>query len=165
MKKILLVCFITVALNACVDTQSPSQIKENQSETADSSKEITDTTLAIVPQNPIKPFSNPVMLPNGSSIGNVLKAYYLTGQFKKMLPFMIIKNGDNNAFLKKIETLDWGYPIKLTNCEWLNDSEFTIYYNATINNTQKLEIYRGKRINDTAKLYFNCRAKNPFVSD
>jgi len=165
MKKILFVCFIAIALDACVDTQSHSQTTENQSATSDSSKEITDTTLAIVPQKPKNLFSNPVILPNGSSIGNLLKAYYLTGQFKKILPFIIIKNGDNNAFLKKIETLNWGYPIKLTNCEWLNDSEFTIYYNATINNTKKLEIYRGKKINDTAKLYFDCRAKNPFVTD
>ena len=107
-------------------------------------------------------FENPALLATGSSLGNLLKAYYLTGQFQKMLPFIILKNGDKSKFLSKIATFQWGYPIKLTNCEWAN-KKFTLYYNITINNTKKLEIYRGILVNDTAKLYFDCASENPFT--
>ncbi len=135
-----------------------------QKDSAISTKDSVDSSSSIVPSDTVKQlsFNNPIMFPTGTSLVNLLKAYYNTGQFQKMKPFLIVKNNSKKPFETSIETIDWAYKITLKNCEWITKKKFKLTYTSTINNTPHLEQYYGEIVNDTAKLYYNCLFENPF---
>ena len=164
MKSILLICCISFACIGCGNNSNPSQFSSQPTTKSDSISVKKENVLENVPQKEEKNYANPVILPNGSSLVNLLKAFYLTGQFDQMLPFIILKNGNHNAFHKKIQSIEWGYSIKLSNCQWTeNHTQFILTYIANINNTKVLKQYQGEIINDTAKIYFDCGSTDPFA--
>ena len=90
-----LTCFIGCQQN---NLQTPSkniQQKDSSILTEDSA----NSAPAIVPSDTVKQisYSNPVMFPTGASLVNLLKAYYNTGQFQKMKPFLIVKNNSKKS--------------------------------------------------------------------
>lgn len=164
MKSIQLIFCISFAFIGCKNNSNSSQFSPQPTTKSDSITVKKENILANVPPKKEKNYVNPVILPNGSSLVNLLKAYYLTGQFDQMMPFFILKNGNREAFHKKIQSIEWGYSIKLSNCQWSdNHQKFILTYIANINNTKVLKQYQGEIINDTAKIYFNCGSTDPFV--
>lgn len=158
MKNALPFLFFWIALSCQSNTQKPlNSIDKSIDKSIDSAQAIvsSDTLKQIA-------YNNPVMLPNGASLVNLLKAYYNTGQFQKIKPFLILRNNSKKTFESSIETIDWAYKITLKNCEWVTKNKFKLTYTSTINNTPHLEQYYGEIINDTAKLYYNCLFENPF---
>lgn len=143
--------------------QIPSK-NVQQNDSIISKKDSANSSSSIVPSDTVKQlsFNNPVMFPTGTSLVNLLKAYYNTGQFQKMKPFLIVKNNSKKPFETSIETIDWAYKITLKNCEWITKNKFKLTYSSTINNTPHQEQYYGEIVNDTAKLYYNCLFENPF---
>ncbi len=136
------------------------QQKDSAISTKDSVK--IDDSINAVPNSHL--WNNPIMLPNGSTLGNLLKAYYRTGQFEQIRKFVILKNGTMNDFNRRIKNTNWGYAIQMTNCQWQDDKKFTLTYQAMINNTAMIEQYQGEIVNDTAKIYFYCKNENPFFA-
>ena len=111
-------------------------------------------------------WKNPALLPIGASIGNCLRAYYLVGQFEKMLPFLIIPDCmDREEVIHKLRKMTWGYEIDMTNVQWNQDSTFLVTYKTSINNTSGIEQYLGAVENDTAKLYIDVNNENLFVDN
>lgn len=97
---------------------------------------------------------SPALLPIGASLGNYLRAFYLIGEFDKMLPFLITPDCiDHEEVIYKLRRMNWGYDIDMTNIQWNEDSSFLATYNTSINNTSGIEQYIGAIENDTAKLY------------
>lgn len=109
---------------------------------------------------------HPALFPVGASIGNYLRAYYLVGQFDKMLPFLIIPECmDREEVIYKLRRMNWGYDIKMTNIQWEKDSSFVMTYKTTMNNTTAIEQYVGCIQNDTAKLYIDAKNEQLFVNN
>lgn len=117
---------------------------------------------SLVPEkdiNQLPPFladwKNPAILPLGASLGNTLRAYYLVGQFDKMLDFLIVPDClTKDESISLLMKFNWGYEIKLTNVKWNPDSTFVITYKTNLNNTVGIEEYYGMILNDTAKIFF-----------
>lgn len=109
---------------------------------------------------------NPALFPVGASIGNYLRAYYLVGEFDKMLPFLIIPDCmDREEVIYRLRRMNWGYEIKMTNIQWKEDSSFVGTYKTTMNNTTAIEQYLGGIQNDTAKLYIDANNEQLFVDN
>ena len=99
-------------------------------------------------------FRNPAISPFGSSLANTLRAFYLVGDFKRMLDFLVYPElFEKEDILTLLKNYNWGYEIKLTNVQWQPDSSFIMTYKTNINNTLGTEQYYGTIVGDTAKLY------------
>lgn len=97
---------------------------------------------------------NPFMTPMGADISRIIRGYFLVGDFKKMLQFVILPDcylEDEIFYCLRKST--WGYEIKANNLQWQSDSSFILNIKTNIQNTQGSEQYLGRIINDTAKLY------------
>lgn len=109
---------------------------------------------------------SPALLPIGASLGNYLRAFYLIGEFDKMLPFLITPHCiDHEEVIYKLRRMNWGYDIDMTNIQWNEDSSFLATYNTSINNTSGIEQYIGAIENDTAKLYIDVNNEKLFVDN
>ncbi|MGC6414899.1 MAG: OmpA family protein [Bacteroidia bacterium] len=108
---------------------------------------------------------NPYMNPYGASVVNYVRAFFLTGQFEKMRPFLIGGNCfSEEEFAFSMNKSIWGYEIDVTNLKWSKDSVFILTCITMKNNTKGIEEYSGKIINDTAKLFYKPYQKgNPFL--
>ena len=97
---------------------------------------------------------NPFMTPMGVDISRIIRGYYLVGDYKKMLQFVILPDcyleDEINYCLRKST---WGYEIRANNLQWQSDSSFILNVKTNIQNTQGSEQYLGRIVNDTAKLY------------
>ena len=90
--------------------------------------------------------------------------HFLAGDFATVKKFTIT---DENMTLEEFSSIlrnsNWGYELKLTNLQWKADSTFILTYKTSRQNTQGMEQYHGKVVNDTAKLFFNeSDRKSPF---
>ncbi|MBM3185469.1 MAG: OmpA family protein [Bacteroidetes bacterium] len=97
---------------------------------------------------------NPFMSPMGADISRIIRGYYLVGDYKKMLQFVILPDcylEDEIIYCLRKST--WGYEIRANNLQWQSDSSFILNVKTNIQNTQGSEQYLGKIVNDTAKLY------------
>lgn len=118
-----------------------------------------ETTAVISPD-----WSNPVLSPYGSSIGNIIRGYFLIGDFQRLRQHIIYPScysPEEIDFL--LRTSEWGYDINLTNLNWNADStEFVVTYKRLINETTGMDQYKGAIVNDSAKLYFFPNTKTRF---
>lgn len=97
---------------------------------------------------------NPFMSPMGADISRVIRGYFLVGDYKKMLQFVILPDCYlEEEILYCLRKSTWGYEIKANNLQWQSDSSFILNLNTNIQNTQGSEQYFGRIVNDTAKLY------------
>jgi outer membrane protein OmpA-like peptidoglycan-associated protein len=97
---------------------------------------------------------NPFMSPMGADISRVIRGYFLVGDYKKMLQFVILPD----CYLEEeiiycLRKSTWGYEIKANNLQWQSDSSFILNVKTNIQNTPGSEQYFGRIVNDTAKLY------------
>ena len=97
---------------------------------------------------------NPFMSPMGADISRVIRGYFLVGDYKKMLQFVILPD----CYLEEeiiycLRKSTWGYEIKANNLQWQSDSSFILNIKTNIQNTPGSEQYFGRIVNDTAKLY------------
>ena len=148
------ITILVIALFSCTEVPeigSSANIKEISSETVFESQ---------------LDWRNPALLPVGASLGNYLRAYYLIGEFDKMLPFLITPDCmDHEEVIYKLRRMNWGYDIDMTNIQWNEDSSFLATYNTSINNTSGIEQYIGAIENDTAKLYIDVNNEKLFVDN
>lgn len=118
-----------------------------------------ETTAVISPN-----WSNPVLSPYCSSIGNIIRGYFLIGDFKRLRQHIIYPScysPEEIDFL--LRTSEWGYDINFTNLNWNADStEFVVTYKRLINETTGMDQYKGAIVNDSAKLYFFPNTKTRF---
>lgn len=97
---------------------------------------------------------NPFMSPMGADISRVIRGYFLVGDYKKMLQFVILPDCYlEEEILYCLRKSTWGYEIKANNLQWQSDSSFILNIKTNIQNTQGSEQYFGRIVNDTAKLY------------
>jgi outer membrane protein OmpA-like peptidoglycan-associated protein len=152
--------FITllIILEGCSESplkETGSPVEQNEKLTNGNIETITD----ISPD-----WSNPVLSPYGSSIGNIIRGYFLIGDFQRLRQHIIYPScysPEEIDFL--LRTSEWGYDIKLTNLNWNADStEFVITYKTLINETAGMDQYKGALVNDSAKLYFFPNTKTRF---
>jgi outer membrane protein OmpA-like peptidoglycan-associated protein len=134
-----------------------SKIRENSSNDAKEDKEETSK---------FKPnWSNPFMSPYGKPIINIIRAYFLVGEFDLLKKFIVNSDCfDKNEFEYLLRNSSWGYKIDATNMKWQKDSTFLMTAKSDINQTIGMEQYLGKIVNDTAKIFlFSQNKENPFV--
>ena len=141
---------------------SKPALKESGSPVEQNEKLNKGNTEAITDKSP--DWSNPVLSPYGSSIGNIIRGYFLVGDFQRLRQHIIYPScysPEEIDFL--LRTSEWGYDIKLTNLNWNADStEFVITYKTLINETAGIDQYKGALVNDSAKLYFFPNTKTRF---
>jgi outer membrane protein OmpA-like peptidoglycan-associated protein len=161
MKLLLNVITAVCCLNACsrpVENRTSLEVKS----TANAKTKATTTDTA-KPPFPKAQWRNPAMTALGADIGRVIRAYYLVGDYNKMLKFVIApkcyRQKQIEYFLRKSK---WGYSIRMTNLQWMPDSTFVLTYITGKQNTTGSEQYVGKIINDTAKIILFPEKENLF---
>ena len=98
-------------------------------------------------------WNTPFLTPVGSDISRVIRAFYMVGDYNKMLKFVSYPACYNTEEIKyKLRKSKWGYEIKATNLQWNPDSSFILTIKTNIQQTIGSEQYYGVIINDTAKL-------------
>ena len=99
-------------------------------------------------------WSNPALSPYGGSIGNIVRGYFLVGDFERLRQHIIYPTCYSPEEIDYLlRTSEWGYEIKLSNLKWNADStEFVITYKTRINQTSGMDQYMGALVNDSAKL-------------
>jgi len=106
---------------------------------------------------------NPVMSQMGVPISRVIRGYYLVGDYKKMLQFVIVPPCYERKQIEYILRKSiWGYEINLTNLQWLPDSTFVLTHRTSKQNTTGAEQYIGRIVNDTAKIFLFPEKQNLF---
>ena len=106
---------------------------------------------------------NPVMSPLGVGVARIIRGYYLVGDFKKMLQFVIVPPCYERKQIDYIIRKSiWGYEINLTNLQWLPDSTFILTHRTSKQNTTGAEQYIGRIVNDTAKIFLFPEKQNLF---
>jgi len=106
---------------------------------------------------------NPVMSQMGVPISRVIRGYYLVGDYKKMLQFVIVPPCYERKQIEYILRKSiWGYEINLTNLQWLPDSTFILTHRTSKQNTTGAEQYIGRIVNDTAKIFLFPEKQNLF---
>jgi len=106
---------------------------------------------------------NPVMSQMGVPISRVIRGYYLVGDYKKMLQFVIVPPCYERKQIEYILRKSiWGYEINLTNLQWLPDSTFILTHRTSKQNTTGVEQYVGRIVNDTAKIFLFPEKQNLF---
>lgn len=108
-------------------------------------------------------FRNPALNPLGANLPRMIRAYFLVGEYNKMLEFVIIPECyEKERIINLLRKSSWGYELKLTNCQWNADSSFILTIKTNINNTVGQEQYFGRIENDTAKLVLFPNRPNLF---
>lgn len=104
-------------------------------------------------------WSNPVINPVGSNLGEYVRALFLTGQEELLWRFFWDENINTVPIKSPYEQLNsksWGYEIDLTQIRWQEDSiHFELYYKTKINNTTGTERIQGLIVKDTARILLN----------
>ena len=116
----------------------------------------------------VKPISwkNPMLTPMGNDLVRMIRAYYLVGEVDKALPFLLFPPSiDKNKLANMLQKANWGYELKVTNVNWMNDSIFQLSVKTQKQQTIGLEFYHGKIVNDTAKLFVYANSNCPFVKE
>ncbi len=107
---------------------------------------------------------NPFQTPMGVDISRYIRAYFLVGEFDKILNFIIIPDCySKEELLYLMRKSSWGYEIRANNLKWNSDSTFILNVKTTIAQTTGSEQYIGKIVNDTAKLYIFPERENLFA--
>lgn len=109
-------------------------------------------------------WSNPALSPFGASIGNIIRGYFLIGDFERLRQHIVYPECYSPEEIDHLlRTSEWGYDINLSNLKWNIDStEFIITYKSIINQTTGMDQYKGTLENDSAKLYFFPNNKTRF---
>lgn len=112
-------------------------------------------------------WSNPFMSPYGKPIINIIRAYFMVGEFQVVKKFIVNSDCfDDYEFEYLLRNCSWGYEIDATNMKWQNDSTFLMTAKSMKNQTVGMEQYLGKLVNDTAKIFlFGQNKDNPFIFD
>ena len=112
-------------------------------------------------------WSNPFMSPYGRPIINIIRGYFMVGEFQKVKKFIVNSECfDDYEFEYLLRNCSWGYEINANNMKWLKDSTFLITAKTIKNQTLGMEQYSGKIVNDTAKIFlFGQNKENPFIFD
>jgi len=106
---------------------------------------------------------NPVMSPVGVGVARIIRGYFLVGDYKKMLQFVIVPPCYQPKQIENIlRKSTWGYEINLSNLQWLPDSTFILTHRTSKQNTTGSEQYIGRIINDTAKIFLFPEKQNLF---
>jgi outer membrane protein OmpA-like peptidoglycan-associated protein len=152
--KILFLLFgLSVTLSSCSGGLSP---KENN-------KEVLPFKDSVKTEISRANWRNPVMSQMGVPISRVIRAYYLVGDYKKMLQFVIVPPCYERKQIEYIiRKSNWGYEINLTNLQWLQDSTFILTHRTSKQNTTAAEQYIGRIVNDTAKIFLFPEKQNLF---
>ena len=110
-------------------------------------------------------WSNPFMSPYGKPIINIIRGYFMVGEFQIVKKFIVNSEClDDNEFDYLLRNCSWGYEIDATNMKWQNDSTFLMTASTNKNQNIGMEQYLGKIVNDTAKIFlFTQNKENPFV--
>ena len=154
------------------DNFQKSELKEEDSKNIENSSvkenEENEETEEKEESSKFKPnWSNPFMSPYGKPIINIIRAYFLVGEFEMVKKFIVNSEClDQNEFEYLLRNSSWGYEIDATNMKWQNDSTFLMTAKSNINLTIGMEQYLGKIVNDTAKIFlFSQNKENPFIFD
>ena len=136
-------------------TETKTQLEPNEQSSRSNSVTATNSS---------PDWSNPALSPYGGSIGNIVRGYFLVGDFERLRQHIIYPtcySPDEIDYL--LRTSEWGYDIELSNLKWNADStEFVITYKTRINQTSGMDQYMGALVNDSAKLYFFPNTKTRF---
>jgi outer membrane protein OmpA-like peptidoglycan-associated protein len=158
--KFLPICFIITLLSysGCLEptsTEAQSSVEQNEKSPQTNTESINKTQ---------PDWSNPALSPFGGSIGNIIRGYFLIGDFHRLRQHIIYpKCYSPEEIDYLLRTSEWGYDIKLSNLKWNADStEFVVTYKTLINQTTGMDQYKGALVNDTAKLYFFPNNKTHF---
>jgi outer membrane protein OmpA-like peptidoglycan-associated protein len=110
-------------------------------------------------------WSKPFMSPYGKPIINIIRAYFMVGEFQIVKKFIVNSDCfDDTEFDYLLRNCSWGYEIDATNMKWQSDSTFLMTAKTNKNQSIGMEKYLGKIVNDTAKIFlFTQNKKNPFV--
>ena len=104
-------------------------------------------------------WSNPVINPVGSDLGEYVRALFLTGQEELLWRFFWDENINSvpkKSPYEQLKNRNWGYEIDFTQIGWQEDSlHFTLYYKTNINNTTGTEQIKGLIKQDTARILLN----------
>ena len=158
--KFLPICSIItlLAYSGCLEptsTEAQSSVEQNEKSPQTNTESINKTQ---------PDWSNPALSPYGGSIGNIIRGYFLIGDFERLRQHIIYPScysPEEIDFL--LRTSEWGYDINLTNLNWNADStEFVVTYKRLINETTGMDQYKGAIVNDSAKLYFFPNTKTRF---
>ena len=112
-------------------------------------------------------WSNPFMSPYGKPIINIIRGYFMVGEFQKVKKFIVNSECfDDYEFEYLLRNCSWGYEINANNMKWQNDSTFLMTAKTIKNQTFGMEQYLGKIVNDTAKIFlYGQNKENPFIFD
>uniref|UniRef100_UPI004049CBCD OmpA family protein n=1 Tax=Flavobacterium sp. TaxID=239 RepID=UPI004049CBCD len=155
MKITLVFLAVLILFGSCSSSTSKSSTKLAPSEQNTGSKSPDKV--------PSASWRNPVMSPVGADIARIIRGYFLIGDYNKMLQFVITPTCYSKKQIEQIiRKSSWGYEIKFTNLQWLQDSSFIITYKVNKNNTTSSEQYIGRIENDTAKIILFPEKNNLF---
>jgi outer membrane protein OmpA-like peptidoglycan-associated protein len=156
-KKFPLIVLIIIFWCGACDSSSSSKTKQDP-------KDTTQNPVNSDPSEPTKArWRNPIMTPGGADVSRLIRGYYLVGDYKKMLQFVIVPPCYTQKQLEYLlRKSKWGYDIKVNNLQWIEDSMFILNYRTSKQNTVGAEQYVGKIINDTAKIILFPEKENLF---
>ena len=171
MKK-LIYLLIILFIAGCIESPSNKYLenkKNQQTEIVEENLEIDKKDKADKEKEESREFkpdwSNPFMSPYGKPIINIIRAYFMVGEFQIVKKFIVNSDCfDDTEFDYLLRNCSWGYEIDATNMKWQNDSTFLMTAKTNKNQNIGMEQYLGKIVNDTAKIFlFTQNKENPFV--
>jgi flagellar motor protein MotB len=143
-------------LNSCTESsEKTGSFDKSETKSSEDTSENTDL--------PNANWRNPAMSPYGASVARIIRGYFLVGDYKKMLQFVIVPDCYERKQIEQIiRKSNWGYEIQFSNLQWSQDSTFILTFKTTKNNTVGSEQYVGKIVNDTAKIFLFPEKSNLF---
>ncbi len=171
MKKLIYLLIIPF-LVGCFESSSNKNIenkKKQQTELVEETIDVNKKDKADKEKKESKEFkpdwSKPFMSPYGKPIINIIRAYFMVGEFQIVKKFIVNSDCfDDTEFDYLLRNCSWGYEIDATNMKWQSDSTFLMTAKTNKNQNIGMEQYLGKIVNDTAKIFlFTQNKKNPFV--
>jgi outer membrane protein OmpA-like peptidoglycan-associated protein len=177
MKKLIFLIFFTLSFGCHEFTKSnddttskieKAEIPEDNINIDSSAQVVDNTPSEEEKKDEYKPnWSNPFMSPYGKPIINIIRAYFMVGEFQIVKKFIVNSECfDDYEFEYLLRNCSWGYEIDATNMKWQKDSTFLMTAKSIKNQTFGMEQYLGKIVNDTAKIFLYSQNKeNPFIFD
>ena len=171
MKKLIYLLIIPF-IAGCIESPSNKDLenkKNQQTEIVEENLEIDKNDKADKEKEESREFkpnwSNPFMSPYGKPIINIIRAYFMVGEFQIVKKFIVNSDCfDDTEFDYLLRNCSWGYEIDATNMKWQSDSTFLMTAKINKNQNIGMEQYLGKIVNDTAKIFlFTQNKENPFV--
>lgn len=171
MKKLIYLLIITF-LVGCIESSSNKDLenkKNQQTEIVEETIDANKKNKADKEKEESKEFkpdwSKPFMSPYGKPIINIIRAYFMVGEFQIVKKFIVNSDCfDDTEFDYLLRNCSWGYEIDATNMKWQSDSTFLMTAKIYKNQNIGMEQYLGKIVNDTAKIFlFTQNKENPFV--